>query len=153
MDKLQYIQNRPTAWASLPENATGSWGVMNARQMVEHVTDFFNLANGKVQLPVYTPVEDLPKYKAFLFSDKEFRENTKAPAQVLGDTPLPYRTASMETAIAALQQSIQGFTDYFAQHPSTILSHPVFGPLNFEEWVLLNYKHVLHHSKQFDAVY
>lgn len=27
--------------------------------------------------------------------------------------------------------------------------HPVFGDLNFEEWVLLNHKHVVHHLKQF----
>jgi len=30
--------------------------------------------------------------------------------------------------------------------------HPVFGELNFEEWILLHYKHVTHHLKQFGLI-
>ena len=46
------------------------------------------------------------------------------------------------------------YTDgtYFKNNPAAKTSHPVFGDLDFEEWVLLHYKHVTHHLKQFGAM-
>ncbi len=134
----------------LDGNALGKWGKMNGHQMAEHVIAFFKISSGGLQIPVVTAEADLPKFKAFLLSDKEFRENTKAPSQILGEEPLPTRTASMEEAVSKLERSIGEFTAYFAANPGAITTHPVFGPLNFEEWILLHYKHVLHHLKQFD---
>jgi hypothetical protein len=138
--------------SSLPSNMKGNWGKMNAQQMVEHVTAFFKVSSGKIKFPVVTPEEHLPKYKAFLLSDKEFRENTKAPATVLGDEPLPLRNATMEEALVGLEKSINEFIDYFKNDETQLLAHPVFGELNFNEWVLLHYKHVLHHAKQFGII-
>ena len=135
--------------AALPPDAKGKWGKMNLQQMVEHVTDFFNVSNGKIQLPLVTPEEHLPKLKAFLLSDKEFRENTKAPAEILGEDPAPVRNETMELAVIKLEKSIVHFFDHFHNNPSVTTLHPVFGPLHFEEWILLHYKHVLHHAKQF----
>jgi Protein of unknown function (DUF1569) len=128
------------------QNATARWGKMNLHQMTEHVNAFFNVSSGRLQLPLVTPPELL------LMSNKEFRENTKAPAEIIGEEPLPVRTANMVEAISKLEKSITEFFDYFEQNPAATTSHPVFGPLNFEEWILLHYKHVLHHSKQFGLV-
>jgi hypothetical protein len=128
------------------------WGKMNLQQMVEHVTDFFYVSTGKIQFPVVTPEEYLPKAKAFLLSDKEFRENTKAPAEILGEEPAPLRNESLETAIIKLQKSLDRFFEYFTANADAVTTHPVFGPLNFDEWVLLHYKHVRHHAKQFGLI-
>jgi Protein of unknown function (DUF1569) len=152
-EKFSFVQTGFVAMVQqLQADATGKWGKMNAQQMVEHVTAFIKLSSGRLQFPVVTPAEHLPKYKAFLLSDKEFRENTKAPAEILGEEPLPLRNSSMETAIAGLQQSIDEFTDYFQADTPGPTAHPVFGELNFEEWVLLHYKHLVHHAKQFGLV-
>ena len=62
------------------------WGKMNAQQMIEHVSGFFRVSTQKIHFPLTTPVEHIPKYKEFLLSDKEFRENTKAP--VLPQRPI-----------------------------------------------------------------
>jgi hypothetical protein len=149
-EKFSFIQTRFASLVQqLAPDASGNWGKMNAQQMVEHVTAFFNISSGRLQFPNITPAEHLPKYKEFLLSDKEFRENTKAPLEVLGEEPLPLRNSSMGEAIAGLQQSIAEFVDYFKADAVLPTSHPVFGELNFEEWVLLHYKHVLHHAKQF----
>jgi hypothetical protein len=151
--KLSFIQNEFTPLVQqLAANTTGKWGKMNAQQMVEHVTAFFNVSTGRLQFPIVTPAEHLPKYKEFLMSDKEFRENTKAPQEVLGEEPLPLRKSSMDEAIAGLQQSINEFMDFFKDAVTRPTSHPVFGTLNFEEWVLLHYKHVVHHAKQFGVL-
>jgi hypothetical protein len=151
--KLSFIQHEFTPLVrQLGATAPGKWGKMNAQQMVEHVTAFFKVSTGRLQFPIVTPAEHLPKYKEFLMSDKEFRENTKAPLEVLGEEPLPLRNASMEAATAGLQQSIDEFTDFFKDDPFKTTPHPVFGELNFEEWVLLHYKHLVHHAKQFEVL-
>ncbi len=153
MDKKQFIREifiQKTG--TLQSDASGKWGKMNGQQMIEHVTAFFKISSGKLQFPVVTPVEELPKYKAFILSDKPFRENTKAPAEILGTEPLPLRTANMGEAVSELKKSISEFEDYFSAEPDRVTSHPVFGELNADEWVLLHYKHVIHHMTQFDLV-
>jgi hypothetical protein len=85
-------------------------------------------------------------------SDKEFRENTKAPASVISEEAQPLRYANMPEALVNLQQSIKAFEDYFKDDESKTTLHPVFGELNFEEWVLLHYKHVTHHLRQFGLI-
>ena len=134
---------------NLSSTAMGKWGKMNGQQMVEHVAAFFYVSTKKIKFNLVTPLEHLPKYKEFLLSDKEFRENTKAPVNVIGDEPLPLRYNTMEEAIENLVKSIAFFELYFKDDPHKKTLHPVFGELNFEEWVLLHYKHVTHHLKQF----
>ena len=134
---------------NLTADAVGKWGKMNAQQMAEHVTAFFKVSTEKIKFDLVTPAEHLPKYKEFLLSDKEFRENTKAPAGVIGEEPLPLRYANMEEALGKLTEAIADFENYFKADPDKKTLHPVFGELNFEEWVLLHYKHVTHHLKQF----
>jgi hypothetical protein len=80
-------------------------------------------------------------------SEKEFRENTKAP--VLPEEPLPLRYTTMDEAIMDLEKQVNDFFNYFADDPEKKTLHPAFGELNFEEWVQLHHKHVKHHLKQF----
>ena len=128
-------------------NETGKWGKMNAQQMVEHTAAFFKVSTEKIKFPLTTPVEHLPKYKEFLWSDKEFKENTKAP--VLPEDPLPLHYASMQQATEDLGKSVNDFFSFFKDDPTKTTLHPAFGELNFDEWVQLHYKHVVHHLKQF----
>jgi hypothetical protein len=120
--------------------------------MIEHVADFFDVSSGKIKFDVLTPAEDLPKYLAFLHSDKEFRENTKAPVSIVSEEPRPLQFSSLDKAIAHLKKAVDDFFSYFEQQPAAKTNHPVFGPLNFEEWVLLHYKHVNHHLRQFRKI-
>ena len=152
-EQLHFIQNETIErFKPTPPDQLGKWGKMNAHQTVEHLADFFKVSSAQYIFPLVTPEEQLPAYKAFLLSDKMFRENTKAPVTVLGEEPLPVRTRSMEEAISNLDQSIQDFIEYFKADPSITTVHPVFGPLNFDEWVQLHYKHVHHHLRQFELV-
>ena len=123
------------------------WGKMNAQQMVEHISGFFRVSTNKLHFPLVTPPEHLPKFKEFLRSDKEFRENTKAP--VLPEEPLPVQFANYLDAVKDLEKEIRDFVNQFENDPHLTTQHPVFGDLNFEEWILLHYKHVMHHLKQF----
>ena len=125
----------------------GKWGKMNAQQIAEHVSAFFKVSTQRIKFPLTTPEEHLPKYKEFLFSDKEFRENTKAP--VLPEEPLPLHYTSMQQALDELTKSKNDFFEFFKDDASKTTLHPAFGELNFDEWVQLHHKHAVHHLKQF----
>ena len=137
---------------NLPADAKGKWGKMNGQQMVEHVSGFFAVSYEKIKFPLVTPQEQLPKFKEFLMSEKEFRENTKAPNSVLPDEPNSLRYTSIEEAIKVLEKSVHYFFTYFSENPDKKTLHPVFGELNFAEWVQLHHKHVTHHLKQFELI-
>ena len=109
-EKFNFLKNKfLPLLKNLPADAKGKWGKMNGQQMVEHVSGFFAVSYEKLKFPLVTPVEHLPKYKEFLMSEKEFRENTKAPDNVLPDEPTPLRNASMDEAIKALEKSVHYF--------------------------------------------
>lgn len=137
---------------NLPADATGKWGKMNGQQAVEHVAAFFKVSGGKIKFNLVTPAEHLPRYKEFLLSDKEFRENTKAPVNVIGEEALPLRYANIDEALENLQTAIDDFENYFKGDILKTNLHPIFGELNFEEWILLHYKHVTHHLRQFGLI-
>lgn len=136
----------------LKGNEKAKWGKMNAQQMIEHVSAFFKVSTEKIKFPLTTLAEHLPKYKEFLLSDKEFRENTKAPATVLPEEPLPLRYSSIQEAKGQLKKSIGEFFEFFKDDISKTTLHPVFGELNFDEWVQLHHKHSIHHLKQFGLI-
>lgn len=133
-------------------DSKSNWGKMNAQQMIEHVAYFFDVSTEKLKFGLVTPEEHLPKYIAFLHSDKEFRENTKAPSNILGEEPMPLKNANLDEAKNELKTAVDGFFDYFKNDPAKKTMHPAFGLLNFDEWVLLHYKHVTHHLRQFGLI-
>ena len=74
-DKLSFLSNLFVPLLNnLQADAVGKWGKMSGQQMVEHVAGFFRVSTGKIVFPLVTPVEHLPKFKEFLYSEKEFRE-------------------------------------------------------------------------------
>ncbi len=152
-EKILFIQDEMfIALNKLTLESESKWGKMNAQQMIEHVIAFFNVSTEKLIFNLVTPEEQLPRYKKFLLSDKEFRENTKAPETVLGEEPLPVHYTTLSIAKEKLKLAVEDFVKYFKNDPEKKTLHPVFGLLNFEEWVLLHYKHVVHHLKQFNLI-
>lgn len=70
---------------------------------------FFDISYEKITIPLVTPVEHLPQYRAFIYSDKEFRPNTKAPVEIIGDKPFPLRCENLDEAKEKLVTSINKF--------------------------------------------
>jgi hypothetical protein len=134
---------------TLSAESTGKWGKMNSQEMVEHVSAVFVISAGKIKMELATPEEHLPKYLEFLYSEKQFRENTKAPDQLIGETPMPLRYSNIEEALDKLEESIEAFISFFKEDADKKVMHPAFGLLNYKEWVLVHYKHVTHHLRQF----
>lgn len=148
MNKLHFLKTEfPKLLQKLDANAKGEWGVMNAQQMVEHMAESISIASGKKNQKLHTPAEHVSKYKEFAMSDREFKPNTKNV--LLDEVPAPTKHASMKVAIAEVEKQTADFINYFEKNPGAVITNPIFGNLNFEEWTHLLHKHALHHCKQF----
>ena len=149
-EKEQFLKETfPALLQQANTNAGANWGKMNFQQMLEHVAGFFQVSTQKLHYPLVSPPEQMPKLKEFLMSDKQFRENTKAPANIIGEEPFPYRYATVGEAMQELASEVDYFFELYTDEPGLTSVHPVFGELNYEEWVRLHYKHVTHHLRQF----
>lgn len=131
----------------LDEHAARKWGKMNVRQMIEHMSEYIRVANGRLPLGVITPEENLPRMQAFLATEKPFRENT--PNQLLPDEPAPVKHATKQDAINELRDEIAHFFKTYENEPGKVVDNPFFGTLSFDQQVQLLYKHGTHHLRQF----
>ncbi len=152
MSHIEFIRNAPALFSTLSFDQLPCWGKMNAQQVVEHLSEFFMLSIGEIAFPLSVPEEQIPKYHAFLFSDKMFRENTKAPENVMPEEPKATKHIGLANAIEAFQNTISNFEAYYEENPSKTNLHPVFGHLDKAGWTILNYKHTHHHLKQFELI-
>lgn len=128
----------------------GNWGKMNVAQMVEHMSDAFRQANGKLKYDqTVTKEEYIPKMQDFIMSDKPFKANTVN--SMLPEEPAPAKHQDINDAYIELSEEISAFFDVFDKDPDMRVLNPIFGKLSYEQWVHLLYKHSLHHLKQFGA--
>jgi hypothetical protein len=147
-DKLDFVDKEfPELLRKLQPDTPRKWGQMNAQQMVEHLTDYVRIASGKYPVGVVTSEEHLPAFKRFLESEKQFRPETKNPLNT--GAPNPVRMKNLEEAISEYLVEMEDFYKIFKNEPGKITSHPSFGNLQFNDWILLQYKHLSHHAKQF----
>lgn len=134
--------------AKMPFDMPPQWGQMTLQHMIEHLAILFEVATGIRKVDVVTPANKVEKVKRlFLLSDRELQQNFKAP--ILPNEPLPYRFSNMLEAIDNLKSEIDKFEVYYKNNPTQTESHPVFGALNYNEWLHFHNKHFTHHFKQF----
>jgi hypothetical protein len=150
-EKLFFIIHKvPELLLSLQSDAKGNWGTLNAQQMVEHLSDSVRIANGKRAEKLLTSSENLERVRAFMLSDKPFKENTKNIQ--MPEIPTPCIHLTMADAIAELKVELSDFNAYFENNPSKMVMNPFFGALNFEQWTHLLHKHFVHHCRQFALI-
>jgi hypothetical protein len=141
----------PLLLEHLDENTSPRWGKMEPQHMVEHLFQTMLVSFGKIEVKVFSPEEKLPVLKQILLSEQPLPRNFKAPVHKEGQLP-PLLFKNLEDAKAALIQSIEEFEMYYQQHPESKHNHPVFGPLNGEEWSVFHQKHFTHHFIQFGMI-
>jgi hypothetical protein len=137
---------------ALKDDSPARWGKMNVQQMIEHLVEFVGLSYEKTKFPLCVPEDMVEKYQAFLFSEKMFRENTKAPTEVMPEEPTPARFSCMSEAIDELKSAVNEFFHFFNEDSDRKTIHPAFGWLDRSGWVVLHYKHFHHHLRQFGCI-
>lgn len=135
----------------LDEHAPRKWGKMNVRQMIEHMSEYVSIANGKAPIEIITAEDMIPRMQAFLASEKPMRENT--PNVLMPDTPAPVKHATKQDAINELQSELDHFFTVHEQDPNRKTANPFFGMLDYEHQVRLLHKHATHHLRQFGLDY
>ena len=136
--------------ASVEADRKPLWGKMNVQQMIEHLSDSVRIANGITpHSEIRTPAERLPAVREFLFSEKEFRPETRNA--LMGDEPPALRLNSLDEALQELRAEVERFIRHFADQPGRTERNPFFGDLDEAGWAKLFHKHFLHHLKQFHA--
>jgi hypothetical protein len=123
-----------------------AWGKMSAQRMVEHLTDTLRIATGENPQELLIPEDKVERMVAFLYSDKPMAQNMEVPFAKEG-TPL--RHEELELAVDEFVDVYLEFQELFAQNPELKTVHAYYGPLDYEQWNLLNKKHLTHHFTQF----
>ena len=133
----------------LGEASVASWGRMGAQQMVEHLIWAFELSTGQAHTECLVPVAELPRMKTFLYSNRPAPMDFMNPALVGGLPPLRY--ARLTEAKGALQRALERFLDG-PRSSEQLYTHPVFGPIGYDEWHRTHCKHTYHHLLQFSLI-
>ncbi|CAN5405110.1 hypothetical protein BH11BAC1_BH11BAC1_08380 [soil metagenome] len=150
-DQSNFVNNEfPELLKKLSPETPAKWGQMNAQQMVEHLTDYVRIASGKNPVKIVTSEEQLPAFKKFLESEKQFRPGTVNPLN--SGAPNALRLKNIVEAINEYLSEMEQLHDIFKREPGKITAHPAFGNLNYDEWIRLQYKHLIHHGNQFGLV-
>lgn len=150
-EKINFLNNEfPRLVLELKADATGSWGVLNAQQMVEHMSDSLRVANGKDPKKQLFDGEQVKKTREFMLSEKPFKENTKNIE--MSEVPPAPRFSTMAESVVELEKEIADFFAVFEGTEQKTIMNPFFGPLTFDEWVHLLDKHARHHLRQFNLI-
>lgn len=123
-----------------------AWGKMSAQRMVEHLTDTIRIATEENPQELLIPEDKVERMVAFLYTDKPMAQDMQVPFAKEG-TPL--RNEELELAIDEFVDVYLEFQELFAQNPELKTVHAYYGPLTYEQWDLLNKKHLTHHFTQF----
>lgn len=151
----QFIREEvPTLIAQLAQDTQPQWGMMTAQHVVEHLSLTFMMSIGRFEVPCVTPPDKLERARAFLMSDKPLQRNAKVKGVLPQDSLMPLRFPDINAAKEILYRSIQSFYTHFEkdEHQELKQMHPVFGELNFEEWLQFHGKHCRHHLTQFGVM-
>ncbi|WP_422860243.1 DUF1569 domain-containing protein [Flagellimonas sp. S174] len=146
--RKEFLVNQLTAiLMDLDEDLKPNWGKMSPQQMVEHLIWTFDISLGIIQVPCSTPGNKIEAYKRFLKSNLPTKQNFRNP--ILGGVLPELYFESLKDAIKGLQKKIGFFYDSNRPSAKEVQNHPIFGPLNLEEWERSHYKHCFHHLQQF----
>jgi len=134
----------------LSKNAKPIFGIMNAQQMIEHLSAITQIANGNWQVNAFVSDEKSARRKPFLDTENELEIGFKP--NLLAEEPALEKFETIEEAIEDLITQIKFFVSLFEKNPSKLVVHPFFGELDFEYWKKFQTKHFTHHFKQFELI-
>jgi hypothetical protein len=151
-EKAEFLRSRfVPLLQQIPTETKAAWGKMTLQQMIEHFADSVRIASGKMaHADILTPPEQLDRMRAFLESEKPFRENTSNA--LMPEVPAPVRNHSKDEALKELKKEMEFFFSVFEKNNLQVTRNPFFGDLNYEQNIQLLHKHALHHLKQFGIV-
>jgi hypothetical protein len=127
-----------------------SWGEMTPQQMVEHLVWATEISNGSVTVECRLHPKLIVRFKGFLHDDMPTTHDFMNP--VLKNGLPSSRFADLSEAVANLRDRMRAFLAEAPEARSLQRTHPVFGPLDHDEWSRAHFKHFYHHLLQFGLI-
>jgi hypothetical protein len=150
-NRKNFLQNLVfSALEQLSINDRPLWGMMTSQQMVEHLLWALEISNGAVAVECNLPPKLIERFKGFLYNDTPTSHEFMNPLLKKGLPPL--RFVSIQQAVEVVHRQIEVFIAYSEGSGKELRTHPVFGPLNHEEWERAHFKHYYHHLLQFELI-
>jgi hypothetical protein len=140
----------PLALGHLDSARVPSWGHMTPIQMVEHLTWAAEISHGALAVPCTVHPKLLERFRPFLYNDTPTSHEFMNPILKKGMPADRYR--SISEAAAVFQSEMERFFGQSADEKKLLRVHPVFGPLNYEDWERSHFKHFFHHLLQFGLI-
>lgn len=151
MSKEQFLKNDYIPLLKkLKGDEKGNFGKLSPQGMIEHMSEAFGNAYGRIHLALHTQESMVQRFREFALSDKPFKENT--PNAYMAELPPAFRHATISEAITELEGEIKAFFSFYESNPDTKKLNPFFGEFSYEDWLHLLHKHANHHLKQFNLV-
>ena len=125
-------------------DATPQWGRMDPETMLCHVADALDAGLGRLHVPPGGPamLRHFPMKQLAIYVIPMPR-GAKAPQELFATARGDFEQ-SRQRVIAAMEES--------AGKPAGMgPAHFLFGPLSYEQWNVLHWKHIDHHLRQFGA--
>ena len=127
------------------------WGKMNAHQMIEHLAQIMSVANGRFAVAANAEPDRLA-YRKMRFLEQEYPFPRGVRVEFVSEEPIPTMFPQIHQSKEFLLNQLQRFLDYHSEHPDLMPVHPVFGPMNYDEWVQFQARHIKHHFQQFGVL-
>ena len=137
------------ATEGLGEASPPRWGRMHPQEMIEHLIWAFELSTGQARTECRVPEAGAPRMRQFLYDNRPTPRGFMNPALAAGLPPLQY--GSLGEATRALAREVGRFLDG-PRSSGQLYTHPIFGPIEFDEWHRTHYKHTYHHFLQFGLI-
>ncbi len=126
------------------------FGMMNAQQMIEHLSFVTQISNGNLKVDVFVDDEKAARRKPFLDTENEIQPGFKV--SFLSEDCVTLKFDSLATAIDDLTNQVKHFLTVYETQKIKNVVHPFFGTLDFEYWKKFHVKHFTYHFKQFGLV-
>ena len=140
-DALKEIRTRLD---TLSETSEKQWGKMTAGQMAHHCQLPLNVMLEKENYNLKPNWFAKTFFKKAMYSDKLWKKNLPTMKQFKETTARDFTTEKQK-----LQQLLDEFETQ--RERTDWKPHPSFGELTKEQWGKMQYKHLDHHLRQFNA--
>ena len=163
VQKLKDLRKPPVHWvdfsdenlvrntlANISAETKPLFGEMNGQQMIEHLSNITQIANGNWKIDTYVSEEKANRRRPFLNTDNEIQVGFKA--SYVSEDPSSLKFESIKEAIDDLIKEVQAFEKIFKEEENRVITHPFFGELNGDQWSKFQVKHFTHHFKQFNLI-
>ncbi|WP_348798535.1 DUF1569 domain-containing protein [Flavobacterium adhaerens] len=128
----------------LKPDSKALWGKMTVDQMCKHCNEAIIVAFGENEIKVPFFFKLIGKLLKNKILNSEFKPNSPTAKELIYTGQYDFEDVKNE-----LIKNFSRFSE--GQHVITLMDHPLWGKMTYEDWNKLMWNHINHHLKQFNV--